>query len=683
MRQTVSIQHPLSPTSRLSAPGSRTPTRPYRDDLQGIRGLAVILVVVYHLVPAALPGGFVGVDVFFVLSGFLITGLLFGRPDAAPPRLRDFLARRARRLLPAAGLVITATLLIGSMLLPATRRGGLAVESLTSALQVENWLLALTRAEYSTTAFAGPLQHFWSLSVEWQTYVVWMGLFAIAAACGRHRRTVAFVGILATTALSLVVTLASDGFDDELRYFATPLRLWEFGAGALLVFLPTLTRSRPSRELLAALGLTAIVASGFVVTTAGHPGPLALLPVLGAAALIEAGRSGDPSLGARVLSAAPLRIVGDHSYAVYLWHWPVIVLALAVTRSDTLTPAGIVVALVLTAALSFATTRWLENPVRRRLALRPALVTAGALTLVPTLAAASLVVGLGLLRNTAPDPDHPGALGIDPVVAVQLPDVAFIPDVSVAGDDRGDAGPDRECLTPEATPVVCRFGDPNGERVLVIVGDSHAWQWVPTLDLVGKRAGWQVESLVRPSCPLAPTGVDVPGVGDDGECAAWRENALHLLERQKPDLVVTTGLTPAGYEVVDYHVADAATFTRGYVEVWQRLAAAGIDLAAIRDTPYFPVDVPECVAARLDAPVACDQPREAVLEAHEDPLVAATATSGVPLIDLTDWICRPAVCPVVVGNVLVYRDRHHLTATYAQTLEPAMTARLRGLGLLD
>jgi peptidoglycan/LPS O-acetylase OafA/YrhL len=633
----------------------------------------------YHLVPEAIPAGFVGVDVFFVLSGFLITGLLLGPRDAPTPRLGPFLARRARRLLPAAGLVITATILVGLLVLSATRRGALALESIASSLQVENWLLAFTRAEYSAAEIAGPLQHFWSLSIEWQTYVIWMGLFAVAAATGRHRRRVALGGAVAITALSLVLTLASGALDADLRYFATPLRLWEFGAGAILAFLPAVSRSRPTREVLAAVGLATVVAAAFLLDVADHPGVFALIPAWGAVALLEAGRSGSLGVGGRILAAAPLRIVGDHSYAIYLWHWPVLVMVLAAPGTPGI---GAVVVLAVTAVLAYVTTRWVENPVRR-LPLRRAMVMAAAATLVPVLIAMPILVGLNALRAAAPDPDHPGALAIDPVVAAQLPDVPLIPDVSVAGDDRGDAGPDRRCLTPESTPVVCAFGDLSAERVIVVVGDSHAWQWVATLDVFGARHGWRVESLVRPSCPLAPTAVDIPGVGDDGECAAWRENALQLLERERPDLVLTTGLTPAGYETIDYHVADAATFARGYVDVWRRLAAAGIDVAAIRDTPYFPVDVPECVAATLDAPEVCDQSRFDVLDSIEDPLIAAAAASGVGLVDLTDWICLPTICAVVVGNVLVYRDRHHLTATYAQTLEPAMTARLRELGLLD
>jgi peptidoglycan/LPS O-acetylase OafA/YrhL len=641
----------------------------------------VLLVVGYHLVPDAIPAGFVGVDVFFVLSGFLITGLLLGPADAPRPRLGTFLARRARRLLPAAGLVVAATIVAGLLVLPATRRGALALESIASSLQVENWLLAFTRAEYSAAEVAGPLQHFWSLSIEWQTYLVWMGLFAIAAATGRHRRHVALAGAIAITALSLALTLASGALDTDLRYFATPLRLWEFGAGALLAFLPTRSRSRPARETLAAVGLAAVVAAAFLLGVDGHPGVFALLPVLGAVALLEAGRHGELGLGGRVLAAAPLRVVGDHSYAVYLWHWPVLVLVLAMTGAPALAAVDVVVVLALTAVLAYVTTRWVENPVRR-LPLRRAMVVAATATLVPVLIATPVLIGLSALRAAAPDPDHPGALAIDPVVAAQLPDVPFIPDVTVARDDHGYAGADLRCVTPGATPVVCQFGDPDAARVLVVVGDSHAWQWVATLDVLGVRHGWRVESLVRPSCPLAPTTVDIPGVGDDGECAAWRENALQLLEEQRPDLVLTTGLTPAGYETIDYHVADAATFASGYVDVWRRLAAAGIDVGAIRDTPYFPVDVPECVAASLDAPEVCDQSRLEVLDAVDDPLLAATAASGVGLVDLTDWICLPTTCPVVVGNVLVYRDRHHLTATYAQTLEPAMTARLRELGLL-
>lgn len=658
----------------------------HRDDIQGLRGLAVLLVLAFHLAPRLLPAGFIGVDIFFVLSGFLITGLLLKTSSGRGSGLGTFLARRARRLLPTAGLVLLAALGASLLVLPRTRWEQVATEAVASALQFENWWLARSGAEYSAAEVASPLQHFWSLSVEWQIYLIWMLLFGLAAIALRSRARVALLGAVALTVASLGFTLLSGPLDADLRYFATPTRVWEFGVGALLAFLPALRGARWVREAVAAAGLVAMIGGAVLIDLATHPGASALLPVAGAAAIIQVGRSGQATVIGRVLAAAPLRAIGDHSYAVYLWHWPVLLLVLA--AMDTTSPGvgEILAVLLITALLSLATNLWLERPVRERMPLRRALVTAGLAVVLPTLAALPVVSATAALRAqlavTAPSPEHPGALALGAGADETLPDVPFIPDVAVAGEDRGDTGPDLHCLTPRVTPVVCEFGDLTANRVIVIVGDSHAWQWVPVLDLVGRDLGWRVESLVRPSCPLAPTGVDIPGIGDDGDCALWRENALRLLESERPDVVLTTGLTPSGYEAIDFHVADVATFADGYLGVWSRLTNAGITVGAIRDTPYFPVDVPGCVAEHLRNPDFCDSSRAEVLDPSDDPLVTAAERARVPLIDLSDAICRAATCPVIIGNVLVYRDRHHLTATYARTLEAALIGRLEDHGLL-
>lgn len=670
------------PVSQLATPpGSRA----HRDDIQGLRGLAVLLVLGFHVAPGLFPAGFIGVDIFFVLSGFLITGLLLRTAGERRPALGAFLARRARRLLPTAGMVLLTTLGASLLLIPRTRWEQVATEAVASALQFENWWLVRSAAEYSAVQTASPLQHFWSLSVEWQIYLIWIMLFAFVTVTLGNRVRCAVIGVAVLTGASLAFTLLSGALDADLRYFATPSRVWEFGAGAILAFLPALRGPRWVREAVSAGALVAMIGGALLIDIDSHPGAAALLPVAGAAAaIIQIGRSGHPTVIGRVLATAPLRTIGDHSYAVYLWHWPVVVLLLAVTDSTSPGVGEILVVLLITAVLSIATNRWLESPIRVRMPLRRALVTAGLAVALPTLAAVPVVSATAAHRAqlavTAPGPEYPGALALD--ASEVLSDVPFIPDVAVADEDRGDTGPDLHCLTPRVTPVVCEFGDLTANRVIVIVGDSHAWQWVPVLDLIGRDLGWRVESLVRPSCPLAPTGVDIPGVGDDGACALWRENALRLLESERPDVVLTTGLTPSGYEAIDFHVADVATFAGGYIDVWSRLTKAGITVGAIRDTPYFPVDVPECVAEHLRNPGACDRSRAEVLDPAGDPLVAAAGAAGVPLLDLSDAVCRATTCPVIVGNVLVYRDRHHLTATYARSLETALIERLDELGLL-
>ncbi|MEO5533975.1 MAG: acyltransferase family protein [Pseudolysinimonas sp.] len=655
-----------------------------RDDIQGVRAVAVLLVLGYHLAPGAVPAGFVGVDVFFVLSGFLVTSLLVDGGGTLRG-LGRFLVRRARRLLPAAGIALAATLLAGLIVLPRSRWNDLATQVIASSLQVENWFLIVTGREYSADHSPSAVQHFWSLSVEWQTYLLWVALFALVGLtrlAGRRRLTTVIVGVIAILSLAATVTV---GFGwPSATYLATPGRIWQFGAGALLALFPSPPLRSAAREVLAASGLAAIVASAFLLDPATHPGLPALAPVLGTCAVLVAGAGDSATATGRALSVRPLTWIGDRSYEIYLWHWPILVLLVSLSGHPA-GPLSVIAILVATLVISSVSLRWIDDPLRRRLPLRPALALVATCALLGPAIATPVVVSTAVLRSqleTALDPDHPGALALDPGAAALVPEATMVPDVRVAVDDYGDPGPDLRCLRPAVDPVPCAYGDVDADRVLVLAGDSHAWQWLPTLDLFGTRQGWRIETLVRPSCPLAPTQVDVPGIGDDGQCALWRENAINLLVREKPDVVLVGGLTPDGYETIDYHVDDLDAFVHGYIDVWDRLASAGIRVGAFRDTPYFPQDVPACVSESPNDPDRCAGVRAEVLDVHPDPIVIAAQESDTALIDLSDAICLPATCPVVVGNVLVYRDRHHLTATYGRTLEPALARELARLGLL-
>jgi peptidoglycan/LPS O-acetylase OafA/YrhL len=643
----------------------------FRPELQGLRAIAVALVLGFHLVPGVVRGGFVGVDVFFVLSGFLITRLLTDEwAQRGRISIPGFLRRRARRLLPAACVVLLATVAGILLLLPAPRWGRELWHVVASTLQVENWQLSGEATNYLLLGAAGTAtQQFWTLSMEWQVYIVWAVVVAVVIRFP-HRVVVASAVTLFTASLVTGVVLSASM--PALAYFSTMGRAWEFLLGAIVALAAgVLAIPLRVRAVLGWVGLAAIVVSGVGFTSQlSYPGLLALVPTVGSAMILV-------SHAPRVLALAPLVWLGDRSYAIYLWHWPLLVFAASLGLGD-----GIWIGLAIAgSSVAFATlTKALVEDPAKRLTLKP--VLAGLL-------AASLVLPLGLSGAAlwqlssavasakevdAPLARYPGAAAID---VANLPALPVIPDPLIAFDDLGDIGEDRECLWPAVEPVPCEFGDADATRTLVVVGDSHAWQFVPMLDRFGDENGWRVLSFARASCPFTPVPVLVDGV-EDTECPAWRESVFAQLALSKPDLLVTTSLGPWGYEHAGFSASTVVAQATGYRDYWSRLAAEGIPVVAIKDTPYMGFDITSCVATTLEV-AECGRDRSEVF--HADPLVSATSTDSlVPLVDLTPGICRATTCPAVVGNVLVYRDAHHLTATYARTLAPMFAARLTELG---
>ena len=323
-------------------------------DIQGLRAIAVSMVVIYHLRPSLLPGGFAGVDVFFVISGYLITGHLWrGYRKTGSVSLLDFWGRRARRLVPAAALVLLVTWLVARVAEPVTELPDIAVQIRASALYFQNWQLASEAVNYlQSEGPATPVQHFWSLSVEEQFYLVWPLLFGAAALVaivvararggrgGHHRprrqpspaaaRRAGLVTVAVLTTALVGCSLAYSVYDTRTNpaaaYFVTTTRMWELGVGGLLAMVPDTYGRRIGRQgWLGWAGLAAVMVAAFTLSgTSPFPGWIALLPVLGAAAMI-AGGSADGRLGpAPLTSARPLVFLGGISYSLYLWHWPII-----------------------------------------------------------------------------------------------------------------------------------------------------------------------------------------------------------------------------------------------------------------------------------------------------------------------------------------------------------------------
>ncbi|MEV0535723.1 acyltransferase family protein [Kitasatospora sp. NPDC050463] len=663
----------------------------FRPDIEGLRGVAVLAVLAFHAAVPALTGGYVGVDVFFVISGFLITGLLLARPIG----LRDFAARRARRILPAAAVVLVATALAGGALLDPLRGTDLARDLIASAGQFANWRFVGQQTDYlGAERDPSPLQHFWSLGVENQFYLLWgVLLLGLARHLTGRRRTAAIA--VATTAIggvSLLLCIRWTAGSAPLGYFSTAGRLWEFAAGACAAMLGSalarwLPRGhRSGRAVGRALRLLGWGGAAAVLVAVLHydrntpyPGSAALLPVLGTAAVLLAGPA-HRALGAtdvgRLLAARPLRAAGRLSYAWYLWHWPVLTIAQA--RYGAL-PWATLVALTTASALpAWLTMRLVEQPLRfgSSPAPRRGLAVGASALVIPLIA--GLVLGGGTVRALG-DTDGPvavpaGAVDGPALLAPGSRVLSLTPPLARA---REDFPPGRGCEIPlgaDSSPR-CLFGAENSPDRIVLLGDSHAGQWISAALALAEQRNWGLEVLVKPGCPLATLTVrnNVLGRTFD-ECDRWRENTLtRLATGPRPRLIVMAGLNRYGSQ---------PERAEGWNRTLDRLSAIGAPLAYLADTPMPGKDVPTCLAASDGRSDACFFPRETAFE--QDPLLDGGLAERyrVRVLDLGPLLCPGTGpdCPAVLEGVVLYRDAGHITDTLARVLAPRLDQGLLPTG---
>lgn len=637
----------------------------FRKDVQALRGLAVALVVAFHAWPERLPGGFVGVDAFFVISGFLITGLLVqeharqGRID-----LPGFYARRARRLLPAACLVIVATLLV-----VATTRSAFEVReqvpaAVAAALYASNLRYAWLSVDYLADGVqADPFLHTWSLGVEEQFYLLWpLGLLLLARWLPMRRGAALLAGVVALASLAAAMVLSA--WVPSWAFFGLPTRAWEFAVGAAAWLLrPTvLAWPHAARAALSAAGLGCLLAAAALLSArSGVPGLAALLPVGGAFLVLTAGGALRLPAWADPLQWKLLQALGDRSYALYLWHWPVLIL-LAEQWPAASVAVRTGVAVLLSLLLAWATTRWVENPVRfnPRLRMRPGL------SLAAGLAAALCSAGLAALSPAL------SALGGD-MLARRKAEFA-IRDRPALYDDR--------CLATvlDVEPPSCVYGPPDATRTVVLFGDSHAAQWFPALQALGQRHGLRIVVFVKAACPVALVEpFDIKLGRAYRECSQWRESALARIGQLKPALVVAThASTYDAFVAADSGQEARLAWQHALQASLQRLAASSGHVLLLRDTPRPATHVPRCLAreaaAGRDSQAGCSFAPEsaAARRAHAVEQAAVASLQRVSIVDLVSAVCPRDPCPVEQQGVVTYHDAEHLSASFARRLAPAL-----------
>jgi peptidoglycan/LPS O-acetylase OafA/YrhL len=663
-------------------------SRGFRRDIQGIRGFALVLVLACHAELPGFGGGFVGLDVFYVLSGFLITGLILDElRRTGTVSLRDFYARRARRLLPLAVTVLIATLLAALVLFPVSRLHQVSDDALAAALYVANWNFIAQQVDYFAfeDGAISPVQHFWSLSVEEQFYLLWpvllLALAVLATRLGARRGVVLGVALGVLGGASLVYGIDYTAADPGRAYFSTLTRGWELALGGLLaVLLPAgLRLPRAAGWALAGGGLAVLLATTALFTSATpYPGWQALLPALATVGVIVAGTATSMTAPIRLLVARPLQTLGKISYAWYLWHWPALVIAAAAWG-----PLSVRERVVVTLAAGVPTVashHLIEERFRRSrtLAARPRRSLAlgwGFTTAAVALAFAVVVVRPGL--DAAPAGAVTGARGATGPLQENVSTIRPTP--ATARDDKGRMFDDGCLVKGKARrSPACVYGDPHGATTVVLFGDSHALQYFPALDRIAKRRGWRLLGLARASCPI--------GLVDyQPTCNAWRENTLRRIERERPRLVVASSATDARFRVkVDgerlSRTASEPLLEAGYARTFARLAARGARIAVLRDQGRAPFEVADCVSEHHDELRRCAFRPKRPWDRAFAVRGARRAKRGVRIIDPIGVLCPRRdgrrLCAPVIGDVLVYRDTYHLSATFAATLDRWLEARL-------
>jgi peptidoglycan/LPS O-acetylase OafA/YrhL len=676
----------------------------FRRDIEGLRAIAVLAVVIYHA--GWMSGGYVGVDVFFVVSGFLITRLLLDEVRRTGGiSFTGFYARRVRRLLPASVLVLVVTLVASWIVLSPLQMRTTVGDAKAAALYVANYRFAAQRTDYLGPHGPSPLQHYWSLGVEEQFYLLWPLLLFV------FLRSVRRAGAPAVLVLLVIVSFVWSArltvTNQPWAFFSLPTRLWELAAGGLLAFAATRLRTlRPSvANVVGWTGLGVVVWSMVRYSSStSFPGLAALAPVLGTLAVLGAGCAVTRNGPIVVLGRPVAQVIGRSSYAWYLWHWPILVLA-AVWVARPLSNAETLGLVVLSAGLALLTTFAVERPIRtsRVLSWRPrrSFVLAAGLTgaaLLATYATAQAIPDLrgrgtaAVLRPELPSergksrptvPPLTRALEqIDAKLAAALR-VSSMP-VNVQPPLDGAAG-DKAlpfldgCDNTYTDAVVheCAYAATESRTTIVLFGDSHATQYFPAFDFIAEVRHWRLVVLSKTTCPPFELTVFSPVLDRTySECDNWREAAFARIARERPALVV---LGAARHYDPSYHFAVYGTeWLTGLQKSVARIRGMGVPVMVLGPTPKPPFDVPSCVSAHLNDLQACATPLSVAVNGQGRRTEGTVAErAGARYVDVARWMCFHESCPPIVGNLLVYRDDNHLTTGYAAWLTAVIDAEVQ------
>ena len=611
--------------------------------IQGLRALAAILVTLFHA--RLVPGGFIGVDIFYVISGYLITGLILREIEKTGTLdLKSFYQRRIKRLLPTSVFVLFVTAIFAWILFPPITRDSLGRDLFAAAAYISNYLFAWWQNDYQNlNATPSPFIHYWSLAVEEQFYLVWP-IFILFLA--RYGKRVILGGIAVTTFLSLIFSIYLTQAAPIWAFYSLPTRAWELGFGALLLFIPDFKKKMRILPWSGFLGI-AISALNFNENTA-FPGKNALLPVLATTVLMATIKYWPP-LFDDLANSGISQWLGAISYPLYLWHWP----ALVLPSSALGRPLRIYerfLCIVLTVVLAHLTSKYVEDPLRHK-KLRTATVYKGAVITT----ALSLIAGIVIASSASSIITTKGAASykFDLVKVMEKP--------AVYGDG---------CHVNygETKSGYCTYGNKNSSTTIVLYGDSHAAQWFPALEKLANERGFKLVSLTKSACPAVDSKRPDQGAFKMVHCTKWRQNSIARIAKIKPMAVITSSFqyfTPANTKV-----SRSQWWSDGQRKLLKDLQGSTAHLIYISDTPRPLRDIPNCLASRNSS--SCDSTEKS----------RVSIVSGFQVVDPTPWLCA-SYCPAIVDGTVAYRDASHISVQMAVKLLPKLEEALIAKGLFS
>ena len=608
--------------------------------IQGLRALAVVLVLLYHA--KFLPGGYIGVDIFYVISGYLITSLLLRECEKTDGiSFARFYLRRIKRLLPASSLVLIITALVSWWVYPSILRADLGRDIAAASLYISNYFFALWQMDYQNLDAIPPVViHYWSLAVEEQFYLLWPLIIYLLYKFGK-RRTVG-MGVAVITLISFLLSLFLTSASPLWAFYSLPTRAWELGIGALVLFVPAKWRDFQGYAWLAviAIGYSAV---RFTDATA-FPGTAALFPVL-ATALTLASVKNWPKVIDTSSRLPVIQWLGNISYPLYLWHWPVLVIPNLYLGRD-LSIMERLMAIVLTLILADLTHRFVEQPLRIREFSRTRILASAVLITILTLILSIIIINSNNNQVILKSGEQ-----------FSLESVLAQPKIYQDGCHLENG----QIIPPE-----CTYGKRNAERKIVLFGDSHAAQWFPAMEKMAKENGFALTSFTKSACPgPAIRKVDKGGY-KNSDCSKWRDNVYKRIAELKPEAVLVSGMQyfqrPEGYQ------SRAQWWQEGQRKTLLALRGLTPKVIYIADTPHPKQDIPSCLSSKKARD--CDN-------TEKTPLITV---DGYLLVDPTPWLCA-RTCPAVLDGIVTYRDASHISVEMSTSLSALMARALRGLGL--
>jgi peptidoglycan/LPS O-acetylase OafA/YrhL len=612
--------------------------------IQGLRALAALLVTLFHA--KWISGGFIGVDIFYVISGFLITGLLLREIDRSETiNFREFYARRFKRLLPTSFFILSVTAVASWILIPGTMRTSLGRDIIAASLYVSNYLFAWWQADYQNLdATPSPVIHYWSLAVEEQFYLIWplMILLFSSVALKIKKKNFLIYGVAFVTLTSFIFSIYLTETSPIWAFYSLPTRAWELGLGALLVLTPTVK----TKKYVGLIGFILVIVSAFIFNeTTAFPGKNALLPVVGTVLLIGSIQSWPPFLN-DVANSQLFQWLGEISYPLYLWHWPLLVLP-STYFARPLHVYERIIAILLTLLFADLTHRFIEEPYRhKRISTNTIFKRATAITAI------SVLVG-GLIIFTSSDKiDVSGING-----AVSLAEIKARPLVYEDGCHANYA---------QIKSGKCEYAAVTSSKTMVLYGDSHAAQWFPALVEIADRSGYKLISLTKSACPAVDTVRLDQGGFKMSRCREWRKNSISRIQKLKPDILIMSSFQ---YFAQPPQISDR---TKWWIEGQRKLLTevknTSPHLIYITDTPHPVRDIPACLA------------NYSISKCNTTVRSENLSIPGFKVIDPNSWLCSRS-CPAVKDGVVAYRDASHISVDISIALIPRLTQALRDQGV--